>query len=102
MASEPHAHAVHARPAVLGQLLPNPAQLGADDPASLEQQLQRVSRAGSSRQDEIALRILLQADGLRLQDAHALTLGHELQVFHPALDRVHLQQVQPAGGNREE
>lgn len=78
MAGQAHAHAMHSRPAVLGQLLPDPAQLGADDPAPLEQQLQGVSRARATRQDEITLCVLLQADGLRLQDTHALALGHEL------------------------
>ena len=86
MAGQTHAHAVDARPAVLGQLLPDPAQLSADDPAPLEQQLQGVSRARATCQDEVTLGILLQADGLRLQDTHALTLRHELQVLHPALD----------------
>lgn len=100
MAGQTHAHAVDARPAVLGQLLSDPAQLGADDPAPLEQKLQGVSRAWAARQDEVTLGILLKADGLRLQDTHALALGHELQVLHPALDRVHLHQVQPAAGEQ--
>lgn len=99
MAGQTHTHAVDARPAVLGQLLPDPAQLSADDPAPLEKQLQGVSGAGAASQDEVTLCIFLQADGLCLQDAHALTLGHELQVLHPALDRVHLHQVQPAARN---
>lgn len=86
MAGQTHTHAVHTCPAVLGQLLPDPAQLGADDPAPLEKQLQGVSGARAASQDEVTLSIFLQADGLCLQDAHALTLRHELQVLHPALD----------------
>lgn len=96
VAGQPHTHAVDTCPAVLGQLLANPAQLSADDPATFEQQLQGVSRAWATCQDEVTLCILLEADGLRLQDTHALTLCHELQVLHPALDRIHLHQVQPA------
>lgn len=100
MTGQTHTHAVHTRPAVLGQLLPDPAQLGADDPAPLEKQLQGVSGARAASQDEVTLSIFLQADGLCLQDAHALTLRHELQVLHPALDRVRLHQVQPVAGEQ--
>lgn len=103
MACESHTHAMHTRPALLCQFLPNPSQLSADDPAPLEQQLQRVPWTRATCQDEVTLCIFLQADRLCLQDTHAFGLSHKLQVLHPTLDRVHLHEVQPrARENKQE
>lgn len=45
MAVDPHGHAVDPLPPVLLQLLSNPGQLGADDPSSLQQELQVITSA---------------------------------------------------------
>lgn len=102
----PDGGAVHPLPAALLQPLEHLAQLGAHHQRPPQKRLQVVPSYVVARgHDQLPLlAVLLHADGLGLQDAHALHLGHVTEVLHPALHRVHLQGLHAAAaaGDAEE
>lgn len=89
----PDGGAVHPLPTALLQPLEHLAQFGAHHQRPPQQRLQVVpcNVVARGHNQLPLLSVLVHADGLGLQDTHALHLGHVTQVLHPALHRVHLQ-----------
>lgn len=97
VAVRPDGGAVDPLPAPFLQPLEHLAELRADHQCSAEESLQVVPghvvpRTDPGGHDQLSLLgVLFHANGLRLEDAHALYLRHVAEVLHPALDWVDLE-----------